>query len=83
MAPSANARVRPSAEGHDSPLGHGLLPPVVGVCVGEAGGGVCVVQRAAHHDGAREGVVVVPWGVSAKTLKLSRADMCTCVCACA
>lgn len=75
--------MQPITEGHNSPVGHRLLPPVVGacgVCVGEAGGGVCVVQRATHHDGAREGVVVVPWGVSARTLKLSCADVCVCVC---
>lgn len=34
------------------------------VCVGEARGRVCVVQRATHHDGTGQSVVVVPWGVS-------------------
>lgn len=46
------------------PIRHRLLPPLVGthgVCVGQAGGGVCVVHCAAHHNGAGESVVVVPW----------------------
>lgn len=35
-----------------------------GVCVGEAGRGVCVLQCATHHNGAGKSVVVIPWGIS-------------------
>lgn len=54
----------------NSPVRHRLLPPVGGghgVCVGETGRGVCVVQGASHHNGAGKGIVVIPWGISVDT----------------
>lgn len=55
------------SEGQNLPIRYRLLPPMAGGCgvrVGEAGGGVCVVQRASHHNGACKGIIVVPWGIS-------------------
>lgn len=47
--------LEPITDQPNLPVGHRLLPPVArahGLRVGEAGGGVGVVQRATHHDGA-------------------------------
>lgn len=57
-----------------------------GVCVGEAGRGVCVVQRATHHNGACKSVVVIPWGISVRMQKYvikdkaarQMSDQCVC-----